>query len=90
MIGLSIIMYKESPIKISMLVSVRPESKFFAHFVAGYLNKTKNFYDTELIIMPAVKNEWNQDLFEYLQRREPSIKFIEEPESGLGQAGHHL
>ena len=83
-------MYKHSPIVISMLCPVRPESKFFAHFIAGFLNKTKNFYDTELLVMPAKQNEWNQDLIEYLQRKEPSIKFIDEPESELGQRGHHI
>lgn len=74
-----------------MLCPVRPESKFFAHFVAGYLNKTKNFTDTELLIMAAPRNEWNQDLIEYLQRKEPSIRFIPEPEQAPGgQKGHHI
>jgi hypothetical protein len=82
-------MYKHSPIKISMLVPARPESKFLNHLVMAFLNKTKNFEDTELLVMPARRNDWNRDMMDYISRKEPSIKFIEEPEE-LGQRGHHV
>jgi hypothetical protein len=82
-------MYKHSPIKISMLAPARPESKFLTHLVLAFLNKTKNFDDTELLIMPAKRNKWNDDMMQYISRHEPSVKFIDEPEE-LGQRGHHV
>lgn len=73
-----------------MLVPSRPNSKLLAHLIMAFLNKTKDLVNTELLVMPAKRNEWNQDLVEYIGKKEPSIRFIPEPENELGQRGHHV
>ena len=73
-----------------MLAPIRPESKFFAHLIMAFLNKTKDFYNTELLLMPAKRNKWNEDLVSYISRKEPSIRFIDEPVEEKGQRGHHI
>lgn len=49
---------------ISLLLTMRKNSKFFPKFMAGFLTHTKNFNNVELLIMASEHDTWNEDLFE--------------------------
>ncbi len=75
--------------KLSLLVPVRPNSKFIAHFLMDYVQTTKYFSDIELLLMPSPLDTWNKNLFAYFSRFPDNIKFFDEP-AQLGQAGHYI
>ena len=77
-----------SPIKIGVICPSRPNSKFLAHFIHGYLAKTKDKINTKLWVMPSEKDQWNREFISYIEQNHPDeIKFVWE-NYGLAQRGH--
>ena len=50
---------------LSLMLTIRKNSKFFSKFLIGYLSKTKNFSNVELLILASEGDTWNKDLFDY-------------------------
>ncbi len=72
--------------KISVLVSARKNSKFLAKFIFGYLARTTNPHETELLVMLNADDDWNDELKWYFG--EQGIRFFTE-DYKLGRAGLH-
>lgn len=53
--------------KISQLLILRKNSKFFSKFLISWLKNTKNFNNVELLILANEEDTWNKDFFEYYQ-----------------------
>ncbi len=49
---------------LSLMLTIRKNSKFFPKFMAGFLLHTKNFANVELIVLASSEDTWNRDLFE--------------------------
>lgn len=52
---------------ISILLTVRKNSKFFAKWLIAYLKHTKDFNNIELLILANEEDTWNQDYFDYFK-----------------------
>lgn len=53
--------------KISILLLVRKNSKFFSKWLISYLRNTFDFNNIELLIMASKHDTWNQDFFQYYE-----------------------
>lgn len=71
--------------KISVLVSARRNSKYLAKFIMGFMARTRNSIDTELLIMTNVHDSWNLELKEIYKN---TFKWFTE-DYQLGRAGLH-
>lgn len=50
---------------LSLMLTIRKNSKFFSKFLIGFLSNTKDFSNVELLILANKDDTWNQDLFRY-------------------------
>lgn len=50
---------------LTLMLTIRKNSKFFSKFLIGFLSNTKNFENVELLILANKDDTWNQDLFKY-------------------------
>lgn len=75
------------PIKISVLVSVRKNSKYLAKFLFGYLAQTVRPETIDVHIMINEHDTWNSDLIKYFSAKE-GFHFYRE-NLGLGRHGLH-
>lgn len=73
--------------RISVLASARPNSKYLAKYIMGYLTHTADLVNTELLVMASARDEWNKDLFAYFGDK--GIRFFFE-DYQLGRRGLHL
>lgn len=74
--------------KISVLVSARKNSKYLAKFIFGYLEKTSDLNNCELLVMTNDDDTWNEDLIAYFLNTKENIRFFTE-NLGLGRGGLH-
>lgn len=77
-----------NPAKISVLVSARKNSKYLAKFLMGYLERTHDQINTEILIMTSEHDDWNGELIDYFEG-EHNMQFFKE-NFGMGRGGLHM
>lgn len=50
---------------ISILLTLRKNSKFFSKWLIAYLKNSDNFFNTELLILANKEDTWNKDWFDF-------------------------
>lgn len=73
--------------KLSILLSVRKNSKFLAKFLHNYADKTRHWDEHELLIMYSEQDTWNKEIINDFDGI-PSIHFFKE-DYKLGRSGLH-
>lgn len=71
---------------ISILLTIRKNSKFFSKFLVSYLKNTKDFSNVELLVLASKQDTWNTDLFEY---HKDKIRLFYE-DMNVGKNGRHF
>lgn len=74
------------PIKISVLVAARRNSKYLSKFLFGYFERTHDLENTELLVMLNEHDDWNNELVTFFSSR--GVRFFRENKR-LGRAGLH-
>lgn len=72
--------------RISVLVAARRNSKYLAKFLMGYMDRTHDFDNTEILVMLNEHDTWNDELVRYFEPK--GVQFYRE-NLELGRAGLH-
>lgn len=76
---------------ISVLVAARKNSKYLMKFLMGYLMRTHDFANTEILVMTNKEDTWNAEAVAFFSQEifaRSNIRFFDE-DLKLGRAGLH-